>query len=101
MLVCRCNELKGQLQREYLKINPGAAAQTNFGLFPSRHVASEVKRSATTKQHHGCLQVFQPGDYTQVGRVVLSDKDTNGAMPQKVHLSFNQFHTLHSAIVAN
>jgi len=82
----RCNELKGQLQREYLKINPGAAAQTNFGLFPSRHVASEV---------------FQPGDYTQVGRVVLSDKDANGAMPQKVHLSFNQFHTLHSAIVAN
>lgn len=81
----RCNELKGQLQREYLKSNAGAAAQTNFSLFPSRHVASEV---------------FQPGAFTPVGRVVLSDRDANSGIAQKVHLNYDQFQALHSAILA-
>eukprot|EP00656_Telonema_subtile_P003097 TRINITY_DN11422_c0_g1_i3.p1 TRINITY_DN11422_c0_g1~~TRINITY_DN11422_c0_g1_i3.p1 ORF type:complete len:887 (+),score=220.76 TRINITY_DN11422_c0_g1_i3:200-2860(+) len=80
----RCQELKAQLQHQYLKSHPGSASNTSFGIFPRQHVAA---------------QVFREPSMTRVARVVLDDQRSSCSQ-QKVQMSSSEFSAFHKALVA-
>ena len=46
----KCKNLQAQLQQQYLKVKPGAAAATDFALFPCGMTAKSLKDSSGAKR---------------------------------------------------